>query len=1097
MYCLCGCQDVSKGKDLLFISKEFSETGIDFQNNLPEEIDFAFNCYNYYNYYNGAGVAVGDINNDGLQDVYFTSNLEDNKLYLNKGNLQFEDITAKAGVAGQSEWSTGVTMADIDGDGWLDIYTCCLGGFDGKKGRNELFINNRDLTFTESAAEYGIDISAFSTQASFFDYDNDGDLDMYLLNHSMNTVNTFAPRGVMLNRTHDKIGDRLFRNEQEQYRKEFVDVTASSGILSTPVGFGLGIGCSDFNQDGWIDIYITNDFHENDYLYINQGDGTFIESLDKWIGHTSTSSMGNDIADFNNDGLTDIITLDMLPHQQEVLQKSMEEAPYELREIVLKNGYHPSLSRNNLQLNRGERFSEIAPLAGVHTTDWSWAPLFVDLDNDGMKDLYISNGILRRANDLDYLDYVSQSAIQSVIDSDVKGIKDRLIKAMPQNPISNVAYHNVEALKFSNETKAWGLSKSSYSNGAAYADLDNDGDMELIVNNINEKALLFENRTNEQLVAHRYLTISLKGEKFNTTGIGAKVIIKHKGIIYYQEQVPVRGFMSSVGHTLTFGLGTLSEVDSLWVVWPGGAYQFFNNVRTGHTLEVKEKDAFGEYYSEFIQPAQGEQFFRNADDVSIDYLHEENEYHDIYREYLIPRLLSAEGPGMTIGDINNDGLDDLFLTNAQYRPDRMFIQKKSGEFLEVNSTVFGEDSLYEGIDAVFFDADMDSDLDLYVASAGNEHKIGAQPLMDRLYLNDGKGNFKKEPGALPGMYGNTACVKPADYDKDGDMDLFIGARDIAGSYGLSPRSYFLQNDGHGNFTEDSVPRELANIGMVTDAVWADFDGDSWVDLAIVGEWMPVTFFQNQKGTFTHSSIHPLTNTNGWWNCVIIDDFDNDGDTDLVAGNVGLNTRLKVVPQQPIRLYLKDFDNNGSLDQIMTCYREGMEYPFATKDQLSKQLSFLENKFTTYNAFSGVTMEKLFSTDQMKSTIIKEAIELQSIYIENLENNEYEIHPLPIEANFSPIMSIVSRDINMDGLKDIIVAGNFYGFTPGMGRQDASLGLLLINKGGNYFETVDPSRSGIIIDGQVRDMSWIELENGKTALVIAKNNEALEIIELGN
>lgn len=1083
-----GC---SKKETKLFALKDASETGLFFQNNLTEETDF--NILNYLYYYNGGGVSVGDINNDGLEDIFLISNLESNKLYLNKGGLKFEDITKRAGVGGQHEWSTGSNMVDINGDGFLDIYVCNLGNFEGKTGKNELFLNNTDGTFTEVASIYGLDFSTFSTQSCFFDYDNDGDLDMYLLNHAIHTIEAYVHRNTVKDKIDSRSGDRLLRNNLEKGEKIFTDVTFDAGIQSSPIGFGLGVAASDINNDGLIDLYISNDFHENDYLYINKGDGTFNDMHSKWIGHTSKYSMGNDI---NNDGLPDIMTLDMLPDKPEVLQKSMAEDDYTLRETILEKGYAPQLSRNTLQLNRKEHFSDVAPLMGVEATDWSWSPLFADFDNDGFKDLYITNGIYRRPNDLDYLNYTSNSAMQSILGLKNAPLSQKLIVLMPQLKISNKAYRNRKGQYFKDKADDWGLNVPSYSNGAAYADLDNDGDLDLIVNNINDKVFLFENKGNEIVADNSYLKIQLIGNDFNSTGVGTKLVIKNDNKSYYQENLPVRGFMSSTSHVLHFGLGQLRQIDSLWVIWPGGANQLLTNIETNQTLQINEKEASGNYYREqrTLTPEK-DTFFTYKNSASIDYIHQENTFQDIDIEYLIPKKLSTEGPGVAVGDVNKDGLEDFFLTNAKNKSAQMYVQHKNGSFHEVNKEFFEKDSIYEGVDAVFFDADKDNDLDLYVASAGNEFPQGNEFLADRLYINDGKGNFNNSIEALPPIFENTPCVKPGDFDKDGDIDLFVGSRSVSGKYGLSPKSYILENDGNGNFNEVSLPNELEHMGMVTDAEWLDFDNDGWPDLVVVGEWMSITFIKNSNGSFENSSLNGLENTQGWWNSIMVDDFDNDGDMDLVAGNLGLNTRLKASVQEPVRLYLKDFDGNGSLDQIMTYYLEGKEYPFATKDQLSKQLNFLKKKFTSYTSFSGTTLEKLLIPERLKAAEVKSANNFQSVYIENLGDTSFKVHSLPDEANFSPIMDIVSKDVNNDGLKDMILAGNFYDFYPVMGRQDANHGLLLLQIGNNRFKTVPFEKSGIRIEGQVRDMDWITTWDGTNELIIVKNNEEIELLKL--
>jgi hypothetical protein len=1079
-----------------FVLRNSSESGLVFQNNLPEKSDF--NILNYLYYYNGGGVSVGDINNDGFQDIYMISNLESNRLFLNKGNLQFEDVTKKAGVGGQYGWSTGTSMVDINGDGYLDIYVCNLGNYEGKNGKNELFLNNGDGTFNEVASDYGLDFSSFSTQTCFFDYDNDGDLDMYLLNHAIHTINAYVPRDRITNKIDIMSGDRLLQNNLDKGIITFTDVTLKSGIQSSPIGFGLGVAASDVNNDGWIDLYISNDFHENDYLYINNGNGTFDNLHSRWLGHSSKYSMGNDINDVNNDGLTDIVTLDMLPENPNVLQKSISEDDYTLRETILNKGYAPQLSRNTLQLNRKGHFSDVAPLFGIEATDWSWAPLIADFDNDGFKDLYITNGIYRRPNDLDYLNYTSNNAVRSIIDLKDSIMSQRLMELMPQLKISNKAYQNLNGIGFADLTKDWGLDVPSYSNGAAYADLDNDGDLDIIVNNINDQAFLFENKINEQLGAGNFIKVELKGSQFNTTGIGAKVIVKNGHNSYYQEQFPVRGFMSSVGHTLHFGLDKIKQIDSLWVIWPGGEYQLLKNIKINQTLVLNEQVASGDYFKEInAKVTNSKTFFEKNDGLHLGYTHQENTFRDIDREYLIPKNLSKEGPGLAIADVNGDGLEDLFLTNAHDKGGQMFLQDKEGGYKEINKDVFEKDSNYEGVNAVFIDIDNDKDYDLYVASGGNEFEQGEVLLSDLIYKNDGKGNFTRSLDALPPMFENTSCVKPADFDNDGDLDLFVGGRSISGNYGKSPKSYFLQNDGKGNFKVIPLPDHLTYLGMVTDATWTDYNSDGWLDLIVVGEWMPITLIKNQNGLFTNSSLSTIKNTEGWWNCIITDDFDNDGDMDAMAGNVGLNTRLDASTEEPVRLYLKDFDGNGSLDQIMTYYLDGKEYPFATKDLLSKQMNFLKKKFTNYNSFSGTTMEKLLEPDQLKGAIIKKASEFRTLYFENVGNDEFVTHDLPIETNFSSVMSITSRDIDNDGKKDVILAGNFYDFNPGMGRQDASHGLLLLNKGNNKFKTLPYTKSGIRIEGQVRNMDWITCADGTINLVIMKNNERVETLKLNS
>jgi len=1069
----------------LFEAVGGATTGITFANTLPE--DTAVNIVTYLYYYNGGGVAAGDIDGDGLIDLYFTSNLGSNRLYRNLGNFTFEDVTARAGVADSAGWKSGVTMADVNGDGRLDIY---VSGVDylGMKGRNVLYVNNGDGTFTDRTDEYGLGFSGYSTQAAFFDYDGDGDLDMYLLNSS-----TFAElrarKSPSRTERNARAGDRLYRND----RGHFVDVSASAGTYGGVEGFGLGVAVSDLNLDGCPDIYIANDFPENDFLYLNNCNGTFTESIAQATGHTSRFSMGADAADFNNDGRPDIAVVDMLPDSERILKTAATAEGYSLFNQKLALGYHYQYVRNTLQLNRGVtdgnlRFSEIGLLAGIAATDWSWAPLLADYDNDGRKDLFVTTGIYRRPNDLDYI---------ASFDSVPPGVEPpaaRLIAKMPHVPQPNYAFHNNGDLTFTNLAAQWGLNAAGFSNGAAYVDLDNDGALDLVVNNLNAPATVYRNRARDlDSAGHHFLTVTLRGYGANTGGVGAKVMIAAGGSHQLVEVMPTRGFESSVDPRAHFGLGATSRVDSLTVIWPDRRSQVLENVAADRIITLSQSDARSHPPT---RPSAHPPLFSDLTDrLPISYKHADNTFFDFGREPLMPHLLSTEGPALAVGDVNGDGRDDMYAGGAKWQAGAVFLQDAAGRFRATPQPAFRADSLDEDVDAALFDADGDGDLDLYVVSGGNEFWEGA-PLQDRLYLNDGRGNFSRAEagagGALPVFFHNGSCIAAS-----GDF-LFVGSRVVARQYGVIPRSYLLENDGHGHFRDVTALKApgLDSVGMVSRATWVDYDGDGKLDLIVVGEWMPVRVFHQENGRFVDRTTEAgFAGASGWWTSIQAADLNGDGRPDLVLGNLGLNSLIRASRAEPARLYVGDFFETGTLKQILTSYRHGVSYPLAGRDELLQAMPSLRSRYPTYASFGASRIQDIIPRKDLKQARVLEADTFASAIALNRGDGTFELHALPAEAQFAPIYASLAGDFDGDGKIDLVTAGNFYGVTPLEGRYDASYGLLLRGDGRGGFAAVDMEQSGLAIDGQVRHMALLKRANGDRLIVVAKNNDRLQLEQI--
>ena len=1051
-------------------------TGINFNNDLVSTD--VFNVYKYRNFYNGGGVAIGDINNDGLQDIYLTSNLNENKLYLNKGNFTFTDITITANVGGSKAWSTGVSMVDINADGFLDIYVCNSGDVEGDNKQNELFINNTDGTFTEKAVEYGLADLGYSTHASFFDYDKDGDLDVYLLNNSYQAIGSFnltkneRPKRDILG------GDKLFQN-QGNY---FVDVSEKAGIYGSIIGFGLGITVSDVNNDGWEDMYISNDFFERDYLYINQKNGTFKEQLTASLNSISGASMGADAADINNDGYNDIFVTEMLPKEYARLKTVTTFEDWNKYQYNVKNDYYHQFTRNMLQINNQDTsFSEVGRFSGVEASDWSWGALLFDMNNDGLKDLFIANGIYKDLTNQDYLRYVSNEEVLQSLVIDNKVDFKKLIDIIPSNKVKNHAYINKGNLTFNRENN--GLNTAGFSNGAAYGDLDNDGDLDLIVNNVNMPLFVYKNNLDK--TATKYLKVILKGEGLNTNAVGAKVKLATKTATYFLEQQPARGFQSSMDNRPNFGF---KETDSLTLTinWPSGKRTQLQNIEVNKTLTLFEKDAQTVVKKEGI--VTQDIFTKNSN--TIQFVHKENNYIDFNVDRLLPFMRSAEGPKMAVADVNNDGTEDLFIGGSKNNIASLFIQKNT-TFIKKEKTTFNNQRAAEDAESIFFDADNDGDLDLYVCSGGVETSKYSANYLDKLYFNDGAGNFTLSDQKLPTttQYHSSSSVVVADIDNDNDLDLFVGERTIPNAYGMPGSGFLLINDGTGKFTEQSasLAPEFKNLGMITDAIFIDINKNGYKDLVIVGDFMGVEVFENQQGKFKKNKNNALSNLKGWWNTIEKSDLDNDGDFDLILGNHGLNSRFKATPKNPIKLYVNDFDKNGFLDPVLSFTNtDGKEYPYALRHNLVDQLKYLSKKFPDYESFKSATIQDIFTPEQLQESTTLKANTLGSVILFNEGAFIFTVQKLPLETQFSPIYAIATSDFDNDGDQDILLGGNLDGVKPEFGRYDASFGNYLENTGNRVFKFHQKGK-GLKVNGQIRDLKVL-----KNKVFITKNNDSLEV-----
>ena len=1086
----------------LFTRLPSSNTGVVFQNRIEESPER--NVFTYRNFYNGGGVAIGDLTGDGRPEIVLTSNQQGPKLFLNEGAFRFRDVTDGAGIAAaRDSWSTGVALADVNGDGRLDIYICRAGPFEAAQRANLLWINqgidgDGVPRFKEMGRAYGVADEGYSTQAAFLDYDHDGDLDLFVVDNSPRPVSSFAVRNTR-NVRDPNGGGKLFRNDGSR----FTDVSVAAGIHSPTIAFGLGVAVSDVDRDGWPDIYVSNDFFERDYLYINRHDGTFAEALDQQVPVLSYFSMGLDVADVDNDGWPDVYTTDMLPDDEYRLKSTTVFESWGVYQNKVLNGFHYQLMRNMLQRNnRDGTFTDVGQMAGVARTDWSWSALIADLDLDGRKDIFVTNGLAKDVTSQDYVAYLASAQTMRDVTQGGRTRADltRLGKALTSTPIANYAFHNTPlspdgradgGVHFDNDAASWGLATPSISSGAAYGDLDGDGALDLVVNNVDQEAFVYRNNARTLHPEHRFLRVQLLGEGANRFGVGARVTVFAGSDTLMQEQSPVRGFQSSMDYVLDFGVGRHDTADSVVVEWPDGRVSVLRRQPLDQLLSIRQADAgparaAPPSSASVAQPVFADVTKRGA----IDFRHQENEFVDFDREPLIPKMLSTEGPALAVGDVNGDGLDDVYLGGAKWQAGKLFLQRRDGSFTSGDNTPFAADSVSEDVGAVFFDANGDGAPDLYVVSGGNEYAESASALQDRLYLNNGRGIFRKAVGYLPQESASGSRVAAADYDGDGDIDLFVGGRSVPWRYGITPRSTLLRNDGKGHFTDvtATLAPELAEVGMVTDAVWRDVDGDGRTDLVAVGEWMPITIFRNSgAGKLKRLEARGLERSNGWWNRIVAADLDGDGRAEFVVGNLGLNGRLRAGPGRPTTMLVKDFNGDGSVEQILSCYNDSVSYPLAMRDELTRSIPYLEGRFPRYSDYARAKTKDLFTPTELSGAIEKDAYTFATSVVRANRDGSYTLEPLPAEAQLAPVYGIVARDVDRDGHVDLLLGGNFDGFSPEIGRMSSSDGLFLRGMGKGKFTPLLAVESGLRLPGQTRDIERIRTARGELYLA-ARNND---------